>query len=132
MQVEELQKLYTNPPNNPLNFFPLFMFLPNHGLSILDYIPPLGDVNTIQELFHTLSRSPGWGGRGNNLLSVPDAKSIWGFIFGDWIMYLSNVLVPDVAGLLDISSRLGNILERVSREHQLILHIWRCFHSNAW
>lgn len=46
-------------------------------------------------------------------------------------IYLSDILVLDHAYLLDICRGLGNVLEGVSSQHQLILDILRGLDLNA-
>ena len=41
------------------------------------------------------------------------------------VTYLTDILVPHSADLLDISGGLGHVLERVAGEHDLILDVGR-------
>lgn len=46
-------------------------------------------------------------------------------------MYLSDILVPDSADLLDIGSGLGNVLKRVTGEDNLILDVGAGLHCDT-
>ena len=45
--------------------------------------------------------------------------------------YLPDVLVPHPANLLNVGSRLGDVLERVARQDNLVLDVGRCLDSNT-
>lgn len=46
-------------------------------------------------------------------------------------MYLSDILIPDPADLLDIRSGLGNVLKRVTEEDNLILDVGAGLYGNT-
>jgi hypothetical protein len=46
--------------------------------------------------------------------------------------YLSDILVPHSAGLLNVCSALGNVLEVVSIDLELVLGVFGCLDINSW